>query len=73
MWLKQGKRYTPLGRWIDSKMSEGCRHLRAPKDSQDKTRKGEQVWQILTQFEYSNFTSISMYLYMNQASLFIVP
>jgi len=38
MWLKQGKWFTPLGRWIDFKLSEESRHLRAPKDSQNKTR-----------------------------------
>jgi len=37
-----------------SKMSEKCRHLRAPNDSQDKTREGEQVSQKPTQFEESN-------------------
>ena len=43
-----------------------------PKTHKIRLGKEKQVSQILTQFEYSNFTSISMYIYMSQAPLFIV-
>ena len=43
-----------------SKMSEECGHLRAPKDSQDKTRRRRTNLTNLSQFEKSNFTSISI-------------
>jgi len=36
-------------------MSEGCRRLRAPKTHKIRLGKGEQVSQILIQFEKSNF------------------
>jgi len=38
MWLMTLGMFTPLEGWRSFKMS-GCRHLRVPRTSQDKTRK----------------------------------
>ena len=70
MWLKLGKKVHNT--WMVNKLQDKwcCRHLRAPKHSQDKTKLGETILTILTQFVYSNFTLQS--IYMSQAPLFIV-
>jgi len=41
MWLKQGKKVRAT--WKVNRLQDelGCCHLRAPKDSQDKTKLGE--------------------------------
>jgi len=72
MWLMLGKWFMPLGRWIDSKMSEVAATWELSKTHKIGLGKEKQISQILIQFEYSNFTSISMSFYKSQAPLFIV-
>ena len=72
MWLKLGKKITPLGMVNLLQDKWWCRNLRAPKHSQDKTKLRETSLTNLTQFVYSNFTVHSTWNYMSQTPLFIV-